>query len=143
VAGILTDGFGDGPFCVAPYFSIVEEFQVFAPRNRDECAQVELLAEIEKPLRGHVVHANQVDSGFAHEREVATGLVRRAKMRAIRIGRERAVGNSFNEELLIAFEKELCACAHPMIHGDTATEVNGNCRAAKMGACGATDTRDL
>ena len=107
---------------------------MFAPGNGNEGSEIEFLAQIEEPLRWHIVDPEQIDSRFAHEREVAAGLLRRSKMRTFGIRRKWTVGNSLDKKFLIAFEEELRASAHPLVHGDTATEVDTTCPVAKVEA---------
>ena len=134
MVGILSHAFGDGTFGIATDLVVVEKFKMLAPRNRDKRAEVKFFAEVEKPLRRHIIDPNQIDPSLGHQPEVAPGLLGCAEICPFSVGRERTIGHSFHKELLIALEEELRASAHPMVHGDTAREVDTACPAGKMNA---------
>ena len=134
MAGILAHALGDGTFGISADLTVVKKFQMFAPRNRDQRPEVELFAKVQKPSWRHVIYANQVDPSLSHKPEVAPGLLGRSEVHTCSVGCKWTVGHSFHKELFIALEEELRASAHPMVHGDTAREVDMTCPAGKIRA---------
>jgi hypothetical protein len=79
-----------------------------------------------------VVDAHAVHSDLVHHREIEAGLLGRTDVVAVGVRCERAIRDTLKEKLVIAFEEKLCACAHPVVHGDTGTETTATCPVGKI-----------
>ena len=103
-----------------------------SPPEGHHYADAEFVGQVEKPFRWSMVDAHAIHSDVTHHREIDAGFLRRTDVIAAGIWRERAICDTLEEELVIAFEEELCACAHPVVHSGTGTESNTTCPAGKI-----------
>ena len=117
-----------------PAFSGIEEVHILSPPERHHHADAVLLGQIKEPFGRSVVNADGVKPDLAHHGQVARGFFRRADVEHVRVRLEGAVSDAFQEKFLTALEEELCASAHPVIHGATATGTEGECRMPNDGA---------
>jgi hypothetical protein len=89
------------------YLGAVEKRDVLRPRQADQHLEPGGLGEIEQPDRRHGEHAQRVDPGAAHQREVALDHRALRKLRAVAAGSERTVGHSLDKVLGLAREEKL------------------------------------
>src|SRR6266436_4566770 len=62
--------------------------------------------EIQEPFGGHVIEPREVGAQFADAGKVAGGLFRGSEGAGFGVGRERAVGDAFGEEFVLAQTEE-------------------------------------
>ena len=80
---------------------------MFVPWNVNHDAQVVLEREIEKPFRGNVVNSQDIRAQFSQQLKIVQRLFERGKKFALRIGRKRPVGYTFNIKLFLSQSEEL------------------------------------
>lgn len=112
--------------------SRTEKVHILSPPEGHHYADAEFVGQVEKPFRWSMVDAHAIHSDVTHHREIDAGFLRRTDIIAAGVRRERAICDTLEEELVIAFEEELCACAHPVVHSGTGTESNTTCPAGKI-----------
>ncbi len=111
VADVRLNGVADGGANFAAQPCGIEEAAVFVPRDVDEQAEALLDGEVEEPAGGQAVDAEEVGAEFGKLTEIVGGLLRGRKPFLPGIGSEGAVGDTFEEELLIADAKEFAVRA--------------------------------
>src|SRR5271156_982551 len=90
----------------------VEKRDVLRPRQSYEKVQTGAVCRIEKPHRGHGKDAHRVDPILAHLREVRVDYTALRERSAVSADRERAVGDPFDEMLVLAGKEELATDAN-------------------------------
>ena len=104
------------PHCVAgggPMLGRIEKTELFVPGNIDEQLELVLRRQIQEPLGGHVVDADNVGPQLANLGEIGGRLFRRREVLARGIGREWPVSNPLDVEFLFAKPEKLAIHAHP------------------------------
>src|SRR5262245_60556676 len=84
----------------------VQETKVLAPWDVDEHAQAALLGLAQEPFGRHMVRAQRVDAGSAHEVKVVAYAFRRGERFPASVGREGAVGHTTKPHALMTAGKE-------------------------------------
>src|SRR5450631_852136 len=87
---------------------------MFGPGNRDERAQARLLQRVEKPARRDVIDPQRVHAELAHLRQILFHARGRSDEIAVRVGAERAIRDSLEEELALALEEKFRAHAEAL-----------------------------
>ncbi len=95
----------------------VEETEMLVPGNVDEHLQLVLGGQVEKPLGGDVIDADEVRPEFADLGKVAGGLFRRGERLAGGIRREWAIRQALGVEFLFAEPEEFAIHAHTWRRG--------------------------
>jgi len=95
------DHAADGFARLAAAFLRVEA-EVLVPGNIHEHLQPVLLSRIQKPAGRLLIHAQEVRAQLQNLRQIQPRLPRRGKRRALRVGRQRPVGDSLDIEFLFA-----------------------------------------
>ena len=113
-------------------FSGIEEVHILPPPERDHHADAVFLGEIEEPFRRGVINADGVEPDLAHQSQIAGGFFGRADIIHVCVRLEGAVGDALQKKLLTSFKEELCASAHPVIHGATPRGRSPACPAGKI-----------
>ena len=83
-----------------------QELDMFRPGQRDENAHSRRRATIQEPERRDVIDPDDVQSDFAHLREIALHLIARAEVMPFRVRFERPVGDALDEKFSVAFEEK-------------------------------------
>lgn len=86
-----------------------QEARVFGPGHVEEDAHAQLIRQVKKPSGGQMVGANRVDADRLHQSEILRHALRRWKLLAPRVRRERAVRHAFDAQFLTA-AREVLAC---------------------------------
>ena len=100
MAGQGGHGLADGLLDVFFDFPLVEEAQVLGPGHADHDAHAVAGGDVQEAAGRHVVDADGVDAGAAHEFEVMGHGVVLGQGFAPGVFRERAVGDALDEELV-------------------------------------------
>jgi hypothetical protein len=87
------------------HFPLVAEAQMFGPGDTDHDPDAGLGGQVEEMARRHVIHADGIDAGPAHEVEVADNGGVLGQGFAPGILRERPVSHALDEELGVAGEE--------------------------------------
>src|SRR5262245_32518634 len=107
MSGVHLDGsaniFGD----LLTRGSFTEKLDVFFPRERHQNPHAGVSAMIEEPARGRMINADNVQTCFAHQRQVGMHLFWPADIITIRIRFKRTVRDAFDEKLLFSVEEKL------------------------------------
>src|ERR1700693_3534033 len=96
------NGFGN----LFPGRSFAQELDMFFPGKRYQHTHIGSSTAIQKPTWRRMINPHKIQTGLAHEREVKIHLLRPAKIVPLGIRLKRTVRNAFDEEFLIAIEKE-------------------------------------
>ena len=94
---------------------IVEEDEVFIPRDVNQDEQIVLRGEIEKPARRDVIDAEKICAEFLDEREIGSGLFEGSEGLSVFSGSKWAIGDALEIKFLSAATKKFS------VHGDART----------------------
>src|SRR5262249_37490848 len=98
MVGELADAGGDLPPNLPPQTAVIQKGNVLGPGQPDHDAQAVVSRLVEQIATGGRVEADRVDAEARHQTEVFRDLTRRGKLAALRIRREGAVSNAFDQK---------------------------------------------
>src|SRR4029453_6061624 len=87
--------------------SFTEKFDVLFPGKRHQNAHLRGKATIEEPARRGMINPDNVQTCFAHQRQIGIHLFTSTAKISTRIRFERTVCEGFDEKLFVSVEKEL------------------------------------
>src|SRR5262245_38419255 len=104
---------------LALHVPVVQKAQMLWPRDIDENLHPQLVGDVQKPIRRHVIGADGVDADSVHTGEIIDDALRFRKLLVTRIRRKWAVGDALDSKPLAAMGEEF------PIHADPQSQLGG------------------
>src|SRR5688572_13021930 len=104
-------GFADGRAGLLGHLGVINERQVLRPADVEENLDAHLSRQLKEPVRRDVVDPDAVPAHRQDLLEVLARLTAGGEVMAVGVGREGAVRDAFNVELLVAEPEELPVAA--------------------------------